>query len=170
MKFNSKSLFMSLALAASFFMVSCGNENSTETATENTENLVASPEQTNNPTDASTEPTGPTTTMVFENGQVHDYGTIEAGVKVTHKFKFKNTGSEPLIISNCKGSCGCTVPVCPTSPIAPGETGEIPVEFDSKGKNGPDTKTVTITANTNPTQTILTIKGEVKGDPQVITQ
>jgi hypothetical protein len=119
------------------------------------------------PTDAAADavPTGPTTSLSITNGLEHDYGTIDAGVKVKHTFKFKNTGSEPLVISNCKGSCGCTVPKCPTEPIAPGGEGEIPVEFDSKGKNGPDTKTVTITANTNPAQTLLTIKGNVKGTP-----
>jgi hypothetical protein len=117
------------------------------------------------PAAAEAVPTGPTTSLSITNGLEHDYGTVDAGVKVKHTFKFKNTGSEPLVISNCKGSCGCTVPKCPTEPIAPGGEGEIPVEFDSKGKNGPDTKTVTITANTNPAQTLLTIKGNVKGTP-----
>lgn len=114
---------------------------------------------------AEAVPSGPTTNITITNGIEHDYGTVDAGVKVKHTFKFKNTGSEPLVISNCKGSCGCTVPKCPTEPIAPGGEGEIPVEFDSKGKNGPDSKTVTITANTNPAQTLLTIKGNVKGTP-----
>lgn len=179
MKFNTKSLLFSLALISAGLLAACGSENATDSAneTENTENLTAeateaSADQTamNQQADPNA-PTGPTTTMVFEQGQVYDYGVIEAGEKVKYAYKLKNTGSEPLIISNCKGSCGCTVPVCPTAPIAPGETAEIPVEFDSKGKNGPDTKTVTITANTNPSQTILTIKGEVKGQaPTTVTQ
>lgn len=177
MKFNTKSLLFALALISAGLFAACGSENATESAdaTENTEVQAteASADQTaeNLTTTDPNAPTGPTTTMVFEDGQVYDYGTINAGEKVKYSYKLKNTGSEPLIISNCKGSCGCTVPVCPTAPIAPGETAEIPVEFDSKGKNGPDTKTVTITANTNPSQTILTIKGEVKGQaPNVVTQ
>jgi hypothetical protein len=108
-------------------------------------------------------PAGPTTTVSFPGGMEYDFGTIDAGKKVSHKYKLKNTGNEPLLISNCKASCGCTVPKCPTEPIAPGETAEIPVEYDSKGKNGPDQKTITITANTNPSPIVLTIKGNVKG-------
>ena len=109
-------------------------------------------------------PVGPTTTMSF--GELEfDYGVIDAGEKVNHKYKFTNSGSEPLIISNAKGSCGCTVPNWPKEPIPPGGTGEIDVVFDSKGKKGKQSKRVTITANTNPAQTFLTIKGEVTPDP-----
>jgi hypothetical protein len=87
------------------------------------------------------------------------------GEKVEHTYTFTNTGSEPLVISNAKGSCGCTVPSWPKEPIAPGATGEILVRFDSKGKGrvggGAQTKTVTITANTTPPDTRITIKGKV---------
>ena len=109
-------------------------------------------------------PAGPTTTMSFDNLEF-DYGVIDAGEKVNHKYKFTNSGSEPLIISNAKGSCGCTVPNWPKEPIPPGATGEIDVVFDSKGKKGKQSKRVTITSNTNPAQTFLTIKGEVTPDP-----
>ena len=109
-------------------------------------------------------PAGPTTTMSFADLEF-DYGVIDAGEKVNHKYKFTNTGSEPLIISNAKGSCGCTVPNWPKEPIPPGGTGEIDVVFDSKGKKGKQSKRVTITANTSPAQTFLTIKGEVTPDP-----
>ncbi len=105
-------------------------------------------------------PTGPTTTLTFEELE-HDYGVIEQGEKVNHVYKFKNTGNEPLIISNAKGSCGCTVPSWPKEPIPVGGTGEIKVQFDSKGKKGKQSKRVTITANTDPVNTYLTIKGEV---------
>lgn len=113
-------------------------------------------------------PTGPTTTMEFSE-MVHDFGEITEGEHVKYAFKFKNTGSEPLIISDAKGSCGCTVPDWPREPIAPGASAEIKVEFDSKGKGSDDgskqTKKVTVTANTNPPQTYLTFTGVVKKDP-----
>ena len=105
-------------------------------------------------------PTGPTTVMTFDETEF-DYGIVDQGEKVQHTYKFKNTGNEPLIISNAKGSCGCTVPSWPKEPIPVGGTGEIDVVFDSKGKKGKQSKRVTITANTDPTQTFLTIKGEV---------
>ncbi len=107
-------------------------------------------------------PAGPTTVVTFDELEF-DYGIVDAGEKVQHTYKFKNTGSEPLIISNAKGSCGCTVPSWPKEPIPVGGTGEIDVVFDSKGKKGKQSKRVTITANTDPVQTFLTIKGEVKG-------
>jgi hypothetical protein len=111
------------------------------------------------------KPTGPITSIVFEKPE-YDYGTIKDGEKVKYNYKFKNTGKEPLIITDAKGSCGCTVPNWPREPIAPGKSAEINVEFDSKGKGSdegaPQTKRVTITANTDPVQTYLTIKGIVK--------
>ena len=93
--------------------------------------------------------------------EVHDYGTIENGANGQCTFEFKNTGNAPLIISNAKGSCGCTVPQCPKVPIAPGATGKIEVKFNSKGKKNKQTKKVTVTANTDPAQTILTITADV---------
>jgi hypothetical protein len=111
------------------------------------------------------KPTGPTTSITFDKLE-YDYGTVKAGEKVKYNYKFKNTGKEPLIISDAKGSCGCTVPDWPREPIAPGKTAEIKVEFDSTGKGtdegSPQSKRVTITANTDPVQSYLTIKGIVK--------
>ena len=117
-------------------------------------------------------PTGPLTTIQFDE-TVFDYGTVKDGAKVKHVYKFKNTGKEPLIISDAKGSCGCTVPDWPREPIAPGKTGVINVEFDSKNKGTEEgsnqSKRVTITANTDPTQSYLTIKGIVKKDKGAAT-
>ena len=105
-------------------------------------------------------PTGPKTKMSFTE-ETYDFGTVSEGDKVEHIYKFKNSGNEPLIISNAQGSCGCTVPQWPKEPIAPGKTGEIKVVFDSKGKAGKQSKTVTITANTEPATTTINITGEV---------
>ena len=110
--------------------------------------------------DAAQAPAGPTTSMVFDTYE-HDFGTLDEGDAVTHVFSFTNTGSEPLLLEKCKGSCGCTVPQCPKEPIAPGASGEIEVKFNSKGKKNNQTKTVTINANTDPGQTILKIKAFV---------
>ncbi len=107
------------------------------------------------------KPEGPTTTMKFEKDKF-DFGTIDAGEVVNHVFKFKNTGEHPLIISNAKAGCGCTVPNWPKEPIPPGESGEISVKYDSKNKKGRESKKVTITANTEPSHlSFLTIEGNV---------
>jgi hypothetical protein len=106
-------------------------------------------------------PSGPATTIAFAT-ETHDFGTIKAGEKAEHVFTFTNTGDEPLIISNAKGSCGCTVPNWPRNPIPPGASDEIKVVFDSKNRTGNQSNRVTITANTNPPQTFLTMRGVVE--------
>ena len=119
-----------------------------------------SPQKFDPAKEAAEKPAGPTTSMVFDSYE-HDFGTMDEGDAVTHVFSFTNTGSEPLILDKCKGSCGCTVPQCPKEPIPPGASGEIEVKFNSKGKKNAQTKTVTINANTDPGQTILKIKAFV---------
>ena len=91
----------------------------------------------------------------------HDLGTLEQGEQPSTTFEFTNIGDGPLIITSAKGSCGCTVPKWPNEPIAPGETGEINVSFNSTGRSGIQTKTVTIVANTVPNTKVLTITSEV---------
>jgi hypothetical protein len=113
----------------------------------------------------STVSTQPTTTIQYES-EKFNFGVVDEGEVVSHVYKFKNTGNEPLIISNAKGSCGCTVPTWPKEPVPPGGTGELKVEFNSKGKPGPQSKRVTVTANTTPTETYLEIAGEVRGKEQ----
>ena len=77
---------------------------------------------------------------------VHDYGTITQGADGGCQFTVTNDGTEPLIISRCKGSCGCTVPKCDKDPIMPGATSVINVRYDTK-RIGPINKSVTITSN-----------------------
>lgn len=91
----------------------------------------------------------------------YDFGTVNEGDVVEYVFKFENTGEEPLIISDARASCGCTVPKKPEGPIAPGETGELGVKFNTNGKKNQQLKTITITANTNPVTTKLALKGMV---------
>ncbi|HMO39573.1 MAG TPA: DUF1573 domain-containing protein [Saprospiraceae bacterium] len=129
--------------------------NAIETGVQPAENMEVSVEPTN-------IPTGPTTVMEFEETEF-DFGVVQEGQKVSHTYKFKNTGTEPLVLSNAQGSCGCTVPQWPRDPIAPGKSGEIVVEFNTQGKAGNRNQKVTITANTNPPQLFLSLKGQVAG-------
>lgn len=92
------------------------------------------------------------------NNKIWDFGTITDGEVVEHTFRFTNTGTKDLVISSASASCGCTIPEWPKEPIAPGEKGEIKVEFNSNGKKDMVTKDITILANTNPVKTILQIK------------
>lgn len=90
-----------------------------------------------------------------------NYGKIIQGEKVSHTFTFTNEGKSNLIIASAKGSCGCTVAQPPKDPIPPGATGKIDVVFDSNGKSGVVSKSVTVLTNCEPNTVILTIGGEV---------
>ncbi|MEM6830889.1 MAG: DUF1573 domain-containing protein [Bacteroidota bacterium] len=106
------------------------------------------------------KPEGPLPAFAFEK-EAHDFGTIKDGDVVEHIFSFTNTGEAPLIISDAKGSCGCTVPEWPKEPIPVGGKGELKVKFNSKNKPGIQNKTVTITANTWPETQRLNIQANV---------
>ncbi len=91
----------------------------------------------------------------------HDFGTINEGDVVTYTYTFKNTGESPLIIEGVRPSCGCTAPNWTKTPIPVGGEGIVDVKFDSKGKPNAQNKTVTVTANTWPKQTVLRLKSFV---------
>lgn len=104
-----------------------------------------------------------TADIKFEK-MVHDYGTIKQGDNGECVFKFKNTGKEPLIITMCQGSCGCTVPQCPKDPILPGKTGEIKVKYDTQ-RVGPISKSVTVQSNAKSGTQTIQIKGNIEPKP-----
>lgn len=104
--------------------------------------------------------TNPNAAVINFDTDVVDYGTIEQGADGMREFKFKNTGKEPLIISNATGSCGCTVPTWPKEPIKPGESSSIKVKYDTK-RLGAINKSVTITSNATEATKVLRIKGNV---------
>ena len=92
----------------------------------------------------------------------HDFGMIEANAKVETEFIVKNVGEADLLISNATATCGCTVPDYPKQPLKPGESAPIKVTFDPAGKSGIQSKTVTLTTNTEKGTETFTIKADVK--------
>ena len=149
-------------------------KNSNEGSVAPQSNIVANPSPNNiiNPITSPThEPVNPPTPKLSDTREktsmefpimAHDFGNIEQDTRNVHVFKFKNTGKVPLIIEDAKGSCGCTVPTFPKEPVKPGEMGEIEVVYSPGKQQGAQTKTVTITANTNPITTTLTINANVQ--------
>ena len=98
--------------------------------------------------------------MTFEKSE-HDFGSIVQNTAQQTIFKFTNTGDAPLIITNAKSSCGCTIPEYPkNTPIAPGSSGELLVKFSGAGQNQ-ITKTITVSANTEKGSELLKIKAFV---------
>ncbi|HMM12675.1 MAG TPA: DUF1573 domain-containing protein [Bacteroidales bacterium] len=96
---------------------------------------------------------------------VHDFGTIYVGSDGSYDFEFTNTGKEPLILSQPRSSCGCTVPAWPRKPILPGEKESIKVTYNTTIR-GNFTKTVTVLSNaTTNNAVVLTIRGNVVDKP-----
>ncbi len=91
----------------------------------------------------------------------HDFGRVTEGEKVGCIFTFTNTGTSDLIVTNATTSCGCTVPKYDKTPIAPGSHGSIEVVFDTGGRNGIQTKSITILSNAAAPVVLLQIKAEV---------
>lgn len=95
----------------------------------------------------------------------HDYGVMKLNADGAYEFEFKNTGNEPLILTQPRSSCGCTVPAWPRQPILPGETEKIKVTYNTSIK-GKFHKTVTVMSNAVVNKNVvLTIKGEVEVPP-----
>lgn len=99
----------------------------------------------------------------------HDFGTIkEETGPVTYQFDFTNTGAEPLVITNCKASCGCTTPDWTKSPVMPGQKGYVKATYDPKGRPGKFDKTITVTTNCDPPTVTLRIFGTVVEKPKTV--
>ncbi len=144
-----KKLILSLIAISTLSLMSCKDNAADKVKAENVENATERDAQ---------EVVYPT--LDFEK-KTHDFGTINEGDVVEHTFTFTNNGKAPLVITNARGSCGCTVPTWTKEPIAPGGTGEMLVKFNSRGRKNQQNKTVTITANTQSGKETLQIKSFV---------
>jgi hypothetical protein len=137
-----------------FFLFAWGCGNSNDSGTKLPSDIV------NNPSSASDKVNKGAASIEFEK-TTHDFGKIIQGEKVTYAFKFENTGTSNLIISDVSSSCGCTVPSFTKDPVKPGETGLLKVTFESENRKGFQNKTVTVVSNTQPNTTILKIKAKI---------
>lgn len=141
-----------ILLLVSLALVSCNSSSDEKTITTD---LVNSPLTANSNAEKVLTPN----IEMLETS--YNFGEIQQGESVTHDFILKNTGEADLIISAAKGSCGCTVPEWPKTPIAKGEEAAIKVTFNSAGRSGKQNKTVTLVTNAIPNTKVLTINGNV---------
>jgi hypothetical protein len=154
---------VALIFLLSFFVLSC-NENNKEGANTSSNGLYENSDQNGEKTTTAEQPKLQGTTSIEWTETDYNFGTVDEGAIVNHSFKFKNTGNVPLVISDSRADCGCTVPNRPTEAILPGKEGQIDVKFNSSGKGGQDVnKTVTVIANTEPSDSKLHILGKVRG-------
>ena len=141
-----------ILLLVSLALVSCNSSSDEKTITTD---LVNSPLTANSNAEKVLTPN----IEMLETS--YNFGEMQQGESVTHDFILKNTGDADLIISAAKGSCGCTVPEWPKTPIAKGEEAAIKVTFNSAGRSGKQNKTVTLVTNAIPNTKVLTINGNV---------
>lgn len=113
-----------------------------------------------NPNTANGEVTDNLPVIEFEK-EIHDFGKVIQGERVSYGFKFKNTGKSDLVISQVKTSCGCTALKFSKEPIKPGEERVITVTFNSSGRKGIQNKTITVLSNCQPSTTVVRIKAMV---------
>lgn len=99
------------------------------------------------------------------NTEAHDFGTLNEGPIATYSFEVTNTGNAPVVISNAMASCGCTTPEWKKDPIMPGAKSVIKVGYNTAGRPGNFTKTITVTSNAENATVVLTIKGKVNPKP-----
>ncbi len=117
--------------------------------------IIRNPASANQPSD-----TNQLARITFDELEF-DFGEVKEGTVVEHNFSFKNTGKVPLVIANCRSTCGCTIPEWPREEIAPGESGEITAKFNTQDRTGGQRKRIYITANTYPSESKVELFGKV---------
>lgn len=161
---NMRKLFC--ALTTFIFLLGCGKDADQKSGKRLEEIAVNDPNKISeiirNPVSANANlDTAAVARIVFDQERF-DFGEVLEGDIVRHTFKFKNTGKIPLVISEARSTCGCTVPTWPKEAIPPGGEGKIEVKFNTEHKTGDQEKPVTITANTYPNMTKVYVSGKVK--------
>lgn len=148
-----KKIMLGVSALCMVAMMSCKED---ATAKIKSENVAQAAERDAN--------SGSFASLNFEETE-HDFGTLKDGTPVETKFKYTNTGDSPLVVSDIKSTCGCTVPSdWRKEPLAPGESAEFTVKFNGRG-NGPITKTITMTTNTEKGAEMVRIKAMIEADP-----
>ena len=100
-----------------------------------------------------------TTVQIIDSS--YNFGKVADGEKVEYSYRFRNTGTKPLVVVQATASCGCTVPQKPEKPVMPGEIGFTKIVFDSKNRVGNAHKTITVESNAKPEFPPLTLTGDV---------
>ena len=146
-----KKLTLIALFALATFVVSCDNKNASSKIDANNLEDASKRDEDNK---------GKTASISFDKTN-YDFGTVNEGDIVETTFKVTNAGNVDLVITNAIGSCGCTVPTWPKEAIKPGETADIDVKFNTSGKPNRQSKSVTLTTNTEKGSEVLMLTGSV---------
>jgi len=150
---NGRRLFQALLLLTGMALAACGGEG---------KDGKYGPEMLTNPATAgAAEVTADGQPVIVFEKEEHDFGKVIQGEVISYAFRLSNQGEAPLVIADVTSSCGCTVGDYPKEPLQPGEEGFIRVTFDSKGRQGHQSKVVNVVANTTPGTHSLRIMADV---------
>jgi hypothetical protein len=157
-KFNMKTLSYTIGL---LIMIAFAIAGCSSSSTQGSDNTVTSDDLKNPNTADGVTDTSNLPRFEFDE-EIHDFGRVIQGEKVSYSFRFKNSGKTDLVIASANGSCGCTIADYPKKPVPPNGEGTIDVTFNTETKKGYQNKTVTVIANTQPNTKILTIKAQIQ--------
>lgn len=110
--------------------------------------------------DSMMKDTAKFTSIQWIDSTTKELGELKKDQTIEISYRFKNSGNNMLVIGSVRAGCGCTVPKTPEKPYAPGEEGTITATFNGSG-HGPVNKTITVMANTNPSEHLLVFKGHL---------
>lgn len=142
-------------------LTSCNNEQASSRMVESDPDPMSPSAMVRIPVDKYGVPDTNKIAKIIFDEPTFNFGTVVEGDIVEHEFHFTNTGKVALLISDAKATCGCTVPEIPNAPIPPGEKGSMMARFNTKSKEGQQTKTISVMANTLPSETKIHFTGEV---------
>jgi hypothetical protein len=140
---------MKTRILLSFAIVALLSSCATETKTEDSSIENVQEETTTTPEVLENYETTQGSAEIKFATEKHDFGEVKKGEKVPYSFAFVNSGDQPLLITDARGSCGCTIPFFPKDPIKPGEQGKIDVTVDTERKTAGKTFTVFVTVESN---------------------
>lgn len=162
-----KNLVKILPIVAALSLVSCKKDQAAEQVVTNSDSATAIvPTEEAAPANATlanpqAAPAGPSTSVAFSESDFK-FGKIKKGDKVEHVYEVTNTGTNPLVISEVKPACGCTVPDYTKDPILPGQKGKITLKFDSTNFDGMVTKQAEVFANVEKSPILLTFSADIQ--------
>lgn len=160
-----KNLVKILPIVAALSFVACKKEQTTEQQIENSDSAAIAPTVADSAATtgvtAPAAPTGPSTTVAFSESDFK-FGKIKKGDKVEHVYEVTNTGTNPLVISEVKPACGCTVPDYTKDPILPGQKGKITLKFDSSSFDGLVSKQAEVFANVEKSPILLSFSADIQ--------
>ena len=156
-----KNLIKVLPLIAVLILTSCKKDQKADQLVVEEQQAVEAPVVQTQDELVKEAQSKPLTTLALSEANF-DFGKLKKGDHVEHIYEVTNTGTNPLIISQVKPGCGCTVPDYTKDPILPGQKGKITLKFDSTNFDGLVNKQAEVYANVEKAPIVLTFSADIQ--------